>query len=77
MSGLLSMRRAAAPRHSLRTARPGYQRRILLSRTGALAKNIGLVLVAVVLLFSAVFLLLAATSWASNRAPGQNAGTAF
>lgn len=77
MSGLLSMRRAAAPRHSSRTTRPDYQRRVRLNRFGIVAKNIGLVLVAVVVLFSAVFLVLAVTSWASEHDTGHSAGTVF
>jgi hypothetical protein len=67
MSGLHTVRRAAAPRHALPVVRPTYRRRIMLSRAGTLVQNVGLVLVAVVLLFSAVFLVLAAASWASDR----------
>jgi hypothetical protein len=44
-----------------------YSRRIQLSRAGVLAQRLGMVLVAVVVLFSAVFLVLAATSWAADR----------
>ena len=77
MSGLLSIRRAAAPRHSIRAAQPRYDRLLLRNRAGNLAKDVGFVLLAVVILFSAVFLLLAVTSWASNRGPGQPTSITF
>lgn len=77
MSGLLSIRRAAAPRHSSRALAPPRVRRMGLRRAGDVAKNAGLVLVAVVILFSAVFLLLAVTSWASNRDVGTSSSVGF
>jgi hypothetical protein len=67
MSGLLSMRRAAAPRHSSKAARVRPWRRLDVSRAAALAKSVGLVAGAVVVLFSAVLLLLTVASWASDR----------
>ena len=77
MSGLLSMRRAAPPRHSSRALQSPRQRRIGLRRITELAKSAGLVLVAVVILFSAVFLLLAVTSWASNRDTGSATSSGY
>ena len=77
MSGLLSMRRAAPPRHSLRALQPRRQRFIGLRRVAELAKSAGLVLVAVVILFSAVFLLLAATNWAAERDTGSASSSGF
>ncbi len=123
MSGLLSIRRAAAPRHaaprgpsrapqqvnqsSVALAEPSlsivpddlsivqpvarpvpgparrprlrqsprsrldFQRRLQLSRAGLMATNVGLVIGAVILLFSAVFLLLVAANWAADRERGQ------
>jgi hypothetical protein len=67
MSGLRTERHPAAPRHATPVPRPTYQRRILLSRAGTFGRNVGLVLVAVLVLFSAVFLVLSAASWASDR----------
>jgi len=62
MSGLRTVRHATAPRHATPVARPTVQRRILLSRYWSFAWNAALVLVATVLLFSAVLGLLAVTS---------------
>ena len=76
MSGLLSTRRAAPPRHSLRTSQTRVQR-LPLGRIATVAKNAALVLVAIVLLLSAVFLVLAVTSWASDSHTGAAAGAGF
>ncbi len=76
MSGLLSMRRAAPPRHSLRPSEPRLQR-LAAGRTGAFAKRAALVLFAAILLLSAVFLVLAVTSWASDPHTGATSSAGF
>ena len=74
MSGLRTVRHAAAPRHATPVPRPTVHRRILLSRSWSFARNAALVLVATVVLFSAVLGVLAVTSWASSRTgPGVSA----
>ena len=77
MSGLRTIRHAPAPRHATPVPRPTVHRRILLSRTWTFARNAALVLVAVVVLFSAVLGLLAVTSWASDRQPAGASGRTF
>lgn len=77
MSSIRTVRRTAGPRHATPVPRPTYQRRILLSRTGTYAKNITLLIVVVVLLFTAVLGILAAASWASDRNSGAVTGPAF
>jgi hypothetical protein len=77
MSSLRTVRRAAAPRHATPAPRVTYQRRLLLSRAGTVAKNITLLALVVVVLFAAVLGLLAAASWASDRQSGVATGRAF
>jgi hypothetical protein len=62
MSGLRTIKQATAPRHATPVPRPTVHRRILLSRAWTLARNAALVLVATVVLFSAVLGVLAVTS---------------
>lgn len=77
MSGLRTVRHVAAPRHATPVPRPTVQRRILLSRSWSLARDAALILVATVVLFSAVLGLLAVTSWASDRPAGSTSAHAF
>jgi hypothetical protein len=64
MSGLRTIKQATAPRHATPVPRPTVHRRILLSPAWTLARNAVFVLVVMMVLFSAVFGLLAVTSWA-------------
>ncbi len=77
MSGLRTARRVAPPRHATPVPRVTYQRRLLLSRTGTFAKNITLLFIVIVVLFTAVLGLLAVASWASDRQSGVATGRAF
>lgn len=52
-----------------------FQRRLQLSRAGLLARNVGLVIGAVIVLFGAVLLLLVAASWAGDRQHGPESGS--
>jgi len=76
MSGLRTVKQAAAPRHATPLPRPSVRRRILLSPAWTFVRNAGLVLVAVVVLLTAVLGVLAVTSWASNRS-GVGASASF
>jgi len=77
MSGLRTVKHATAPRHATPVPRPTVQRRILLSPLWTFARNAALVVVAVVVLLSAVLGVLAITSWATNRAGAGASSHAF
>ena len=77
MSSLRTVKRASAPRHATPVQRPTVRRRILLSRAGRYAKNVALVFVAVVVLFTAVLGLLAVASWATDHQSSSATGRAF
>jgi len=74
MSGLRTVKQVAAPRHATPLPLPSMRRRILLSPAWTFVRNAALVLVAVVVLLTAVLGVLAVTSWASSRTgPGVSA----
>ena len=56
-----------------------FQRRLQLSRAGLMAKNVALVIGAVIVLFGAVLLLLVAANWAGDRqhGPETSSSTAY
>jgi hypothetical protein len=68
MSGLRTVKHAAVPRHATPVPRTTVHRRILLNPLWTFARNLALVVVAVVVLLTAVLGVLAVTSWTTNRA---------
>jgi len=77
MSGLRTVKHAAAPRHATPLPRPSLRRRILLSPVWTFVRNAALVLVAIVVLLTAVLGVLAVTSWATNRTGSGASGASF